>query len=63
MLRVPPPHAACPCAACLCVLPSTACTPLGSLLAALPGFKKDMTSKRRQTVPESEYKEGPEGLK
>lgn len=31
--------------------------------AAALGFKKDLTNKRRQKIPESEYKEGPEGLK
>ncbi|CAL8467432.1 g6970 [Coccomyxa elongata] len=30
---------------------------------ALPGFKKDLRSKRRVKIPESEYKDGPEGLK
>ncbi|BDA42928.1 Peptidyl-prolyl cis-trans isomerase FKBP16-4, chloroplastic [Coccomyxa sp. Obi] len=30
---------------------------------ALPGFKKDLRSKRRVKIPESEYKNGPEGLK
>jgi hypothetical protein len=32
--------------------------------AALPpGFKKDLTPKRRQTIPESAYKDGPRGLR
>ncbi|KFM22687.1 Peptidyl-prolyl cis-trans isomerase FKBP18, chloroplastic [Auxenochlorella protothecoides] len=30
---------------------------------AFPGFKKDLTSKRRVKIPESEFKAGPEGLK
>ncbi|KAL4427445.1 hypothetical protein ABPG77_000734 [Micractinium sp. CCAP 211/92] len=30
---------------------------------ALPGFKKDLTNKRKLKVPESEYTEGPDGLK
>lgn len=30
---------------------------------ALPGFKKDLTNKRKLKVPESEYSDGPEGLK
>jgi hypothetical protein len=31
--------------------------------AALPGFKKDLTSKRRIVIPESDYSNGPQGLK
>lgn len=30
---------------------------------ALPGFKKDLNKKRKAKIPESEYKEGPQGLK
>lgn len=30
---------------------------------ALPGFKKDLTNKRKVKVPESEYTDGPDGLK
>ena len=30
---------------------------------ALPGFKKDLTNKRRLKVPDSDYKDGPEGLR
>ncbi|KAL4447411.1 hypothetical protein ABPG75_004630 [Micractinium tetrahymenae] len=30
---------------------------------ALPGFKKDLTNKRKLKVPESEYLDGPDGLK
>jgi hypothetical protein len=28
-----------------------------------PGFKKDLTPKRRQTIPESAFKDGPRGLR
>jgi len=30
---------------------------------ALPGFKKDLNKRRKAKIPESEYKEGPQGLK
>ncbi len=30
---------------------------------ALPGFKKDLNKRRKAKVPESEFKEGPQGLK
>jgi hypothetical protein len=30
---------------------------------ALPGFKKDLTNKLRLKVPDSDYQDGPEGLK
>jgi len=39
----------------------------GALLAqpaqALPGFRKDLVSKRKRKVPESEFTDGPEGLR
>lgn len=31
--------------------------------ADLPGFKKDLTSKRKLKIPEEEYSDGPDGLK
>lgn len=31
--------------------------------AELPGFKKDLTSKRKLKIPEEDYSDGPEGLK
>lgn len=30
---------------------------------ALPGFKKDLNKRRKAKIPESEFKEGPQGLK
>ncbi|EIE24440.1 FKBP-like protein [Coccomyxa subellipsoidea C-169] len=30
---------------------------------ALPGFKKDLKNRRKLKIPESEFKEGPQGLK
>ena len=30
---------------------------------ALPGFKKDLKKRRKAKIPESEFKEGPQGLK
>ena len=31
--------------------------------AALPGFKKDLNKRKKGRVPESEFKDGPQGLK
>jgi hypothetical protein len=38
---------------------------IGAVLpaAALPGFQKDLTNKRKLRVPESAYTDGPDGLK
>jgi hypothetical protein len=30
---------------------------------ALPGFQKDLTNKRKLKIPESEYSDGPDGLR
>lgn len=30
---------------------------------ALPGFQKDLTNKRKLKIPESDYSDGPDGLK
>ncbi len=41
---------------------ATLLTPQASQ-AELPGFKKDLTNKRRLKIPEEDYSDGPDGLK
>ena len=44
--------------------PSITATLLSALPAsALPGFKKDLRSKRKLAVPDSDFRDGPDGLK
>jgi hypothetical protein len=42
---------------------STANSAAVSPVSALPGFKKDLTSKRKTIIPLEAFKEGPQGLK